>query len=428
MSKKSFLLFFVLLLLSNLARAQSIKEERAVHQIILKEIKKDIQKNYYDPKFHGIDLEGNYKKTSELIDKSVLSAEMSDLIYRFCLLLDDSHTGFTPPRKTFEVDYGWKLLIIDGKAYVIELDEESDAYKKGIRVGDQVYMIEGFIPNRQEFSVLMWHFDTLQPQASLNILIIKPNGNKYKLNIQSKTIESSRFLLPTRRDYELEYQKYDAKHNRQLHYDKIPGLSILKMTSFDFSNIQINKMIDKVEKNEALILDLRGNQGGYHTALIQMVNNFFDREVNVGSIVNRQGTNPFIIKPTLKKSYNGRLVVLIDSGSASAAELFARVVQLEKRGTVVGDQSAGAVMESIYIPHSFGLSSILYYGMSVTIADLVMKDGQRLEKTGVIPDEKIFPTATDLAKNRDPVLARAVQILGFNINAEQAGMIFDDKK
>ena len=114
----------------------------------------------------------------------------------------------------------------------------------------------------------------------------------------------------------------------------------------------------------------------------------------------------------------------MDSKSASAPEVFARVIQLEKRGIVLGDRSAGAVMESMPYMHHVGLDMVTFYTASVTEANLIMTDGMSLEHTGVTPDEVVLPRAADLASGRDPVLARAVELLGGKLSAEDAGKLF----
>jgi C-terminal processing protease CtpA/Prc len=97
---------------------------------------------------------------------------------------------------------------------------------------------------------------------------------------------------------------------------------------------------------------------------------------------------------------------------------------LEKRGTVVGDRSAGAVMEEIQYPHEVGVDIVAFYGASITMADLTMADGRSLEKVGVTPDELLLPTAADMAAGRDPVLARASALAGAKLDAETAGKLF----
>ena len=52
------------------------------------------------------------------------------------------------------------------------------------------------------------------------------------------------------------------------------------------------------------------------------------------------------------------------------AELFSRIVQLEKRGIVIGDVSAGAVMRSKQYDHELGVDTVMFYGASITDADI----------------------------------------------------------
>jgi C-terminal processing protease CtpA/Prc len=104
--------------------------------------------------------------------------------------------------------------------------------------------------------------------------------------------------------------------------------------------------------------------------------------------------------------------------------MFARIIQLEKRGTVIGDRSAGAVMQSLQYGHQLGMETVTFYGASITNADIVMTDGKSLEHVGVRPDELLLPTGAALAAKQDPVLAHAVELLGFKLDPEKAGSLF----
>ncbi len=165
MKKNHILLLLVVLLFTvnssgqNTASTISLKAARVLHQNILKTFKDDIKEKYYDPNMRGIDIEANAKKASELIEDAKSIEEMDDIIARFLYPFDDSHLFFSPPSNTIKVEYGWEMMFIGDKAFVTKIENDSDAFKKGVRVGDQIYMVEGYIPTRQEFWRFRYHFN-----------------------------------------------------------------------------------------------------------------------------------------------------------------------------------------------------------------------------------------------------------------------------
>ena len=74
--------------------------------------------------------------------------------------------------------------------------------------------------------------------------------------------------------------------------------------------------------------------------------------------------------------------------------------------------------------HQVGIGNTLYFGTSITIADVIMPDGKSLENVGVTPDELLLPGESDIAERRDPVLARAAAIAGLQLEPEKAGKLF----
>jgi C-terminal processing protease CtpA/Prc len=118
------------------------------------------------------------------------------------------------------------------------------------------------------------------------------------------------------------------------------------------------------------------------------------------------------------------LIVLVSGEFASAAELFARVVQLQKTRSGNWRSSEGAVAEARDFDEWSGTDSKIYYGIPMTAANLIMTDGKSLENTGVAPDNKQLPSATDLADGKDPVLSHALQAAVITINALAAGKLF----
>lgn len=217
-------------------------------------------------------------------------------------------------------------------------------------------------------------------------------------------------------------EEWDITHDRFVEVGS--DLIIWQMPTFGVSPDHIDSIMGKARKFKTLVIDLRGNGGGYVKTLEQLAGYFFDRDVKIADLKGRKEMKPTTAKTRGSNGFKGQLVVLVDSDSGSASELFARVIQLEKRGTIIGDRTAGKVMTSRYYDHETGVGNVLYFGASITIADMVMADGKSLEKSGVTPDELLLPTAADLAAQRDPVLTRAAAIAGVQLSPEKAGSLF----
>jgi C-terminal processing protease CtpA/Prc len=216
----------------------------------------------------------------------------------------------------------------------------------------------------------------------------------------------------------------ESRLHRHRYHEVGDDLIIWKMPEFDLPPLKVDDVLNNIRKRKSLILDLRGNSGGDEDMLLRLIGSLFDHDIKLGEIKRRKETKALIAKSRGDQAFNGKLVVLIDSKSASASEVLARVVQLEMRGLVIGDLSAGAVMRAKIYPHQVGADIVVPYAACITDADLIMTDGKSLERIGVTPNELLLPTAADLAAKRDPVLSRAAALAGVKIDAEKAGSLF----
>lgn len=81
-------------------------------------------------------------------------------------------------------------------------------------------------------------------------------------------------------------------------------------------------------------------------------------------------------------------------------------------------------MEARHYEFHQGVDTQIFYGASITEADLIMADGKSLEHSGVTPDEILVPSPADLAAGRDPVLARAAGLAGVELAPNKAGQLF----
>ena len=426
--------FAVLLFLSSGAirrgHAQTLSNfDRERGRIMLENIKNEVKKNYYDPAFRGMDLEARFKTADERIKQATSLGQVFGIIAQVLLDLDDSHTFFFPPTRTASTEYGWKMQMVGDNCYVVAVKPGSDAEAKGLKVGDMILSVGGYGVARENKWKMDYLFNVLRPQPGLKIEAQSPDGRLRQLEILAKVTQGKRVLeLAGGAGGGVDIGKIireienEDRMNRQRYVEE-GDVFIWKMPGFDLSEDGVDEMMSKVGKSKALILDLRGNSGGYVITLQRLLSHFADSDIKIGDEKRRKETKPLVARSRNRK-FKGKLIVLVDSESASSSEVFARVVQLEKLGTVVGDRTQGAVMESVFHQLGMGTATTIFYGASITVADLIMTDGKSLERVGVTPDEIVLPTASDLAAKRDPVLARAAALLGFDLNAERAGAMF----
>jgi len=418
---------------------QISKQSRDTADVMLQTIAAGIKKDYYDPKFHGLDWDAVVAQTKQKIDKSE-SFDMA-LLHIAALVdaLNDSHTTLFPPRRVLNTpayvrdwrallmltdkrhDYGWQSEIIGERCFVTHIRPGSDAERKGLHVGDELLSMNGYRPERASIQRAEYVFNVLRPQDELKVEVVEPMGTKKQLTLAAKVQQ----VLPMSQLEQGERAIHRAEDLERASKPRLAklgdDLAILKLPNFNLNFDAAQSWIDKVRKHKALIIDLRDNRGGAEETLQHLLGGLFDHEVKIGDKVMRADRKPLTAKP--EHPFEGKIIVLIDSNSKSAAEIFSRVVQIEKRGLVMGDRSAGSVMGARYHPYQLSGSAI-YYGVSITEEDLVMADGKSLEHVGVTPDEVIIPTASDLATGLDPVLAHAADTLGVKLSPEQAGKLF----
>jgi carboxyl-terminal processing protease len=395
---------------------------------MLQSVTDDVKQQYYDPRLIGLDWDAKVREAKEKIDKA---ESLNRALTAVAVVLDslhDSHTAFLPPGRPYRHEYGFLIQMIGDRCYVIHVRPGSDAEAKGLKPGDEILAVNGYKPTRDDFSRMHYMFWILRPQQGLRLNLRRPDGSERQIDVTAKFSELQRVRdISGSGFFDLIREMEDEEHLVRVRYEeREKNLLIVKFPEFLPSVAEVETVVKKMRNYEGVILDLRADPGGSEDMLISLLGGMFDSPVKIGDRVRRNGTKPIETKP-FRHGFNGKLVVLVDSNSASAAELFARSIQLEKRGVVMGDQTSGKVMEAEYFGHTTSGDTggaYLYYGAEITTASLIMTDGKSLEHRGVVPDAVALPSAQDLANGCDPVLAKAARQLKVEMSPEEAGKLF----
>lgn len=171
----------------------------------------------------------------------------------------------------------------------------------------------------------------------------------------------------------------------------------------------ISAAVDSLRGVDGIVLDLRGNLGGFGLMSTGVAGHFADTTLTLGTMLQRDGAQKYVINPQRVnpsnqrvKPYPGPLAIVVDELSISTTEIFAAGMQALGRARVFGVQTAGQALPSV--AEELPNGDVLYHA----IANFLSPTGQPIEGAGVRPDVEVPLSRAALLSGRDPALEAAV--------------------
>lgn len=295
---------------------------------------------------------GNYKKITNLLDyillnyvDSVDNHQLTEKTVVSMLHSLDPHSDYIPAEDFQQVNeplqgnfdgIGIEFNIINDTIRVITPISQGPSEKTGIKAGDKIIKVDNKtvagikITNKQVF-------ENLRGERGTKVVVtVLRSGIKNPIDF---TI--TRDAIPI--------------YSIDISYLIKPGIGYIKISRFSSTTYEeYLKAFNRLSKEgmKKLILDLRGNPGGYLKAAVEIADEFLTKNMQI--VYTEGRSNP---KKVYKASSRGSfeinpLVILIDEGSASASEIVAGAVQDNDRGTIVGRRSfgKGLVQDQLDLP------------------------------------------------------------------------------
>lgn len=306
--------------------------------------------------------------------------------------LGDQYTVFEEPSDALGLQeylqgefegIGTVIDIIDGNIVIMKTLPASPAEKAGLQTGDSIKKINGQA------------VDTLTINQVLN-LIRGQAGTSVTLTIQ----RSSQTLEVTLVRAKITFSSISEK--------MIGGIGYVSVTEFtdssplDFTNALTNL---GTSSPKGYILDLRGNPGGYLESSIKMLGHFVENGKTVVTTKSAEGATREFKTEGAAELKGKPLIVLVDDGSASAAEIMAGALQDLNLGKLLGTKTYGK--GSVQEITNYTDDSLL----KISIAHWLTPNGRDINGIGLTPDIIVELDQQQLLNGKDNQLQRALDIL-----------------
>jgi carboxyl-terminal processing protease len=371
-----------------------------------------INDTYFDQTFNGVDWKALKTKYEPQLAEAKSNQDLTDLLNRMLGELKVSHLKVVPANQVSLVEtssdmskrgsIGVDLRLINKTDLVVsKVLEKSSAEQAGIKKGYIIKKIDGqTIAEITENQRKKGGF-----QLRDEIVAVRAATAKFSGNIDKKV--SVTFVDENNAEKTIELSRQNFGSSRDLNFEskQLTGnIGYIKFNLF-FGDLpaKFAEAVSTFQNTTALIIDLRGNPGGignYTTALAAMI----DKEKrSLGVSQYRYNKQEFDYEGS-DKSYKGKVFILLDELSGSSSEVFAGGLQANKRATIIGQNSAGAVLPST--------TELLPTGgaLQYAIADFKTPDGKILEGRGVTPDVEVKLTRKELLAGKDTALETALKL------------------